>query len=173
MNGLWRRLHDALGGVALIALGLLAAGLVFLTLVVRPLESRLQQLDALSNVAARQAAGASRRSTPSAKLAAFYAYFERQEGQIDWLAKLYGNARAAGLEWRTADYRLVDTKGRIARYEILLPLSGTYAHLRAFLEQVLEENPVLSLDQLSLRRKRVNDTVLEAEIVLSIHLLRP
>ena len=79
----------------------------------------------------------------------------------------------AGLEMRTADYRLAATDGRLARYEITLPLTGTYAQLRSFFAEALDQNPVLSLDQLNLRRKRVNDTVIEAEASLTLHLLRP
>jgi Type II secretion system (T2SS), protein M subtype b len=162
------------GGVALAALGLIAAGILFLGLVIRPQESRMALLESRLGHGARQTAADSTRSgTPSAKLAAFYAFFERQEGQVDWLAKLYGSARAAGLELRTADYRLIETSGRIARYEVTLPLAGSYAQLRDFLDHALEENPVLSLDQLTIRRKRVNDAMLEAEAVITIHLLKP
>lgn len=174
MNGAWRELRKRLGDVALAALALLAAGIVVFATVIRPLESRVALLEGKLGQGARQAAADSTRSgTPAAKLAAFYAFFERQEGQVDWLAKLYGSARGAGLELRTADYRLMNTSGRIARYEATLPLSGSYAQLRAFLDHALQENPVLSLDQLTLRRKRANDPNLEAEAVLTIHLLKP
>ncbi len=172
MNRAWTSLREKLGGMALFAIGLLAAGLVFLGVVVKPLEARLERLDARATKESRAATDSTRRGTPSAKLAAFYGYFDRTEIQVEWLAKLYGSAHGAGLELRSADYRLIDADGRIARYEVTLPLSGTYAQVRAFLEDVLDENPVLSLDQLSMRRKRVNDTLLEAEAVLTIHLLR-
>lgn len=173
MSALWRKLLDRLGGVALIALGVLAAGFLFLAAAIRPLEAKLERLEARLGRDARHAADATRRGAPSAKLTAFYAHFDRQEGQVDWLAKLYGSARASGLDLRAADYRLVESNGRVSRYEVRLPLSGSYTQLRAFLELALDENPVLSLDQLSLRRKRVNDTLLEAEAVLTIHLLSP
>jgi len=170
-------LHDMyrrLGGIVLAGIGLLAAGIVLLVIAIRPLELRIAQLDGKLDRGVRETAAESTRSgTPAAKLAAFYAFFDRQEGQVDWLAKLYGTARAAGLELRAADYRLIETNGRIARYEATLPLSGTYAQLRGFLENALDENPVLSLDQLTIRRKRANDSNLEAEAVLTIHLLTP
>lgn len=173
MRALARTLRDRLGSVALLALGILAAGLLVLATVIRPLESRLARLEVQIRRDARNAeADSTRRGPPAARLAAFYAYFDRQENQVDWLAKLYGNARGSGLELRSADYRLVETNGRIGRYEVTLPVSGTYAQLRAFVGHALEENPLLSLDQLSLRRKRVNDTLLDAEAVLTIHLLR-
>lgn len=173
MNGRWRKLHERLGSVALLALGLLGAGLLFLAGALRPLEARLERLDAQAGSNTRAAADSIRRGTPSAKLAAFYRYFDRQEGQVEWLAKLYAKAQASGLELRNADYRLVETNGRLARYEVTLPLAGNYAQLRTFFGQALDDNPVLSLDQLNLRRKRVNDTQLEAEAVLTIHLLVP
>jgi hypothetical protein len=161
------------GGVALASLGLIAAGVLFLGFVIRPLESKNALLENRLDHGARPNANATRSGTSAAKLAAFYAFFERQENQLDWLAKLYGAARDAGLELRTADYRLIENSGRIARYEATLPLVGSYAQLRGFLDRALEENPVLSLDQLTLRRKRVNDTTLEAEAVLTIHVLKP
>lgn len=174
MSGAWRELRSRLGDLALLSLALLAGGFLFFALVIRPLESRMALLDGKLGHGARQAAADSTRSgTPAAKLAAFYAFFDRQEGQVDWLAKLYGTARGAGIELRTADYRLIESNGRIARYEATLPLSGTYAQLRGFLENALDENPVLSLDQLTIRRKRINDANLEAEAVITIHLLKP
>ena len=173
MSALWRMLREQFGGLALGAVALLAIGVLFLVLAIRPLEARNAQLDGRLGHGARLAAESTRNGAPEAKLAAFYAFFERQEGQVDWLAKLYGAARAAGLELRSAEYRLVETSGRIARYEATLPLKGGYAQLRAFIESALEENPVLSLDQLTLRRKRVNEQTLEAEAVMTIHLLKP
>ena len=171
MSLYWRRLRERFGGFTLLAIGLLGTGLLVLAAVIRPLEARLERLDTRLSSDSRKAAESTRRGTPSAKLAAYYGYFERQESQVEWLAKLYGSAQAAGLDLRTADYRRLDTDGRVVRYEVTLRLSGTYAQLRAFLENALAENPVLSLDQLSLRRKRVNDTLVEAEAVLTIHLL--
>jgi len=173
VRGLARKLRERLGGVALAGLGLLAAGLVVLASVIRPLEARLERLEAQLGKDSQRAAESTRRGTPSAKLAAFYRYFDRQDLQVEWLARLYANASAAGLDLRSADYRLVETSGRILRYEVTLPVAGTYAQLRTFLGNALEDNPVLSLDQLSLRRKRVNDTLLEAEAAFTIHLLKP
>jgi len=173
-NALRRALSAGPGGLALFSLALLAGGFLFFSLAIRPLEARIALLEGqLALGARRPGADSTRSGTPEAKLAAFYAHFERQESQVDWLAKLYGTARASGLELRAAEYRLVDTGGRIARYEATLPLSGTYAQVRGFLDRALDENPVLSLDQLALRRKRLGEPFLDAEVALTIHLLAP
>ncbi len=174
MKALWQALYDRLDGIAAVALGLLAAGMAFHTIAIRTMESNIARLeDKLGRDARLVAIESTRNGTPEAKLAAFYSFFDRQEGQVDWMAKLYGSARAAGLEMRAADYRLIETSGRLSRYEITLPLSGSYAQLRGFVENALQESPVLSLDQLTIRRKRVNDSMLEAEAVVTIHLLKP
>jgi Tfp pilus assembly protein PilO len=105
-------------------------------------------------------------------VAAFYKFFERPERMEDWLAKLYGVALASGLEFKTGDYRLSESRQRIDRYQISLPVTGTYTQIRSFLENVLTEIPVLSLDQASFRRKATNEGRIDAEIVLTLHLLR-
>lgn len=176
MTTLWHRLRGQIGDMAMVAVGLIGLGVLLLAFVVQPQEARLAKLEQRAAHGMRHSpaeADMIRRGTPAAKLAGFYAYFEGTEGQVDLLAKLYGSARAAGLELRVADYRLIDTSGRLTRYEVTLPLAGTYVQLRDFLENALAEIPVLSLDQITLRRKRANEALLEADAVFTLHLLKP
>jgi hypothetical protein len=51
-----------------------------------------------------------------------------------------------------------------------MPVTGSYSQVRTFLEQALEEVPVLALDQASLRRKRTADHLVEAEIRFTVFL---
>lgn len=174
MRRIVHTLRARLGDLAIAALALISIGLVFLFTAVRPLEARLKNLEESPGLRAPSAAGRSMRSgAPEEKLATFYAHFDRPETPVEWLAKLYGSALAAGIELRTAEYRLVDTRGRLVRYEATLPLSGSYVQVRSFLEYALSSDPLLSLDGLRIRRKRVNDSAVEAEAVVTIHLLRP
>lgn len=174
MSRLWREARNRLGDVALASLAVLATAFLFHVIAVRPLEARLALLEGKRSASARDTAAESILSgAPGAKLAAFYAFFDHQVSQVDWLARLYGRANAAGIEFRAADYRLIDTNGRLTRYEATLPLSGSYAQIRSFLEASLEDNPLLSLDQLNIRRKRINDARVDAEAVVTIHLLKP
>lgn len=174
MKPLLRWLRRELGLLGLTSLGLLLAVAAFWMVSVKPLEERLQRLD-------RQLEGAPRDAprftlvgarTPAAKLAVFYRFFERSENQVEWLAKIYGIAAAAGLELRAGDYRFVESKQRIERYQITLPIAGSYSQLRTFLENALVELPIMSLDQVNLRRKGVSDTRVEADVVFTLHLLR-
>lgn len=170
------RLRNEVGTLTLAALVLLAASGGFLAAVVKPLESRTQELEReLSGAARRLPAGGLTRvggGTPEDRLAAFYRYFERGEDAVEWLAKLHVIARAEGLEPRSADYRLAESRQRLDRYQISLPVSGGYAQIRAFLENALADCPVLSLDQVAFRRRSANEPRVDAEIVLTLHLLR-
>jgi len=58
----WRKLHDRLGGVALLALVVLAAGLLFLAVAIRPLETKLERLKERAGMDARRAAAESTRT---------------------------------------------------------------------------------------------------------------
>ena len=63
--------------------------------------------------------------------------------------------------------------GRIERFEIVLPVTGTYGQLRAFLKRALGEIPVLSLDQMTLKRQSRNDAEVQAELKMTLHLVKP
>ena len=170
-----KRLKNELGLLGLGSLGLLALSAAFSLLVVKPLEARLRTLEHERH-GAQQSEGSDGlklvgASLQAARVADFYRYFDRQQRVDDWLARLHGIATASGLELRTGNYRLAEAQRRIDRYEISLPVSGSYTQIRAFLEGALAEIPVLSLDQASFRRKGTNETRIEAEIVLTLHLL--
>jgi len=163
-----------LGWPGKLAIVLLALGATAMNAGLRPLEAQNLRLDDALERATRQSgtASTSPSASPSAKLAVFYQFFQREQTETDWLAKLYGIAQTVGVEVRTADYQLIKGTGKLDRYEIALPLAGDYAKVRAFLENALLEIPVLSLDQVSFRRKRVNDVAVEADVRLTLYLTR-
>lgn len=162
-----------LGNAGLAALAVLAAvGGLHLT-VLSSLQARSAQLGAeLDRRASALAPDAPLRQarTPAAQMAAFYRFFDQGQRLDDWLAKLYATAVAAGLELKAADYRLGERRHRLERYQIRLPVTGSYAQIRAFLQGAQMEIPVLSVEQASFRRKDADGRV-EAELVLTLHLL--
>ncbi len=174
MNGALARIPAELGVLGTVSLALLAAALAFFFWVLAPLEAQGERLDRRLTEKARvgvREANPIRAASPGGKVAAFYQFFEREEATIEWLAKLYAIGKAVGVELRAAEYRLVETRQRLVRYEIVLPLSGSYSQVRAFLENALNEIPIASLDQVNLHRKRANDPQVEAEARLTLHLL--
>ena len=59
------------------------------------------------------------------------------------------------------------------RYEITLPLTGSYSQIRSFLKNALAEIPVLSLDQVNLKKDRPGDGPVNADVRMTLHLLQP
>ena len=175
MSGVLDALKRDLGALGLASVAALGALVLFSLAFVKPLEARKARLEAES-ANRGQAMGAAivrvRAPGPSGQLDELYRYFDRGERTDEWLAKLYGIGSAAGLQLRAGTYRFEETRQRFNRYQIQLPVRGSYAQIRAFLEAGLAEIPVMSLDQVSFRRKAVNDTAVEADIVLTLHLLR-
>jgi Tfp pilus assembly protein PilO len=162
-------LRDQLGPAGLASLALLAAAVAFFALAVQPLEQKERALRA----AIEGHAGRPQAQLGADRVAAFYRFLERKEETTDWLAKLHGIARASGVELRSAVYRTQAAGARLERYEIVLPVSGSYAQVRDFLKRALVEIPVLSLDQVSLKRESRNDARVQAELRLAIHRMRP
>ena len=159
-----KRLLDHLGLAGIAALALLAAAAAFSSLVLRPLEARGALLQ---DKLARQAPAAEGATRGGEKVAAVYEFLRRPEETTDWLAKLHGIGTATGVQLRSASYRTQAVEGGpIERYEIVLPVTGSYAQIRDFLRRALAEIPVMSVDQIKLAR---NEGTIQAEMRLTLH----
>ena len=147
-------------------LSLLALGgaLAFSFLVVKPLEERSRLL--LSRIHPEATGG------HDAKVAEVFRFLKKDESPTDWLAKLYAIGRATGVELQSAQYS-TEAAGRIERYQIVLPVAGSYSQVRDFLKRATGEIPVMSVDQMSLKRDSRNDGALHAELRLTLHMVQP
>jgi Tfp pilus assembly protein PilO len=158
-----KRLLDHVGFAGVAALGLLAAAAAFSSFVLGPLEGRgaLMQ-EKLSLKTEKPQPGTD-------KVAAVYEFLRRPEETTDWLAKLHGIGAATGVQFKSASYRTQSTEGRIERYEIVLPVSGSYGQIRDFLKRALAEIPLMSVDSLSLKRR---ENEIEAQMRLTLHMVK-
>jgi len=52
---------------------------------------------------------------------------------------------------------------------VVVPVSGSYPQMRDFLKRSLAEIPVLSLDQISLRRESRKEGAVHAELRMTLH----
>jgi hypothetical protein len=161
-----RRLRRELGLAGLLALVLLALAGLFSLIELKPMQARN---NVLAERLAHGAPGPSPAALAAEKLAVFYQYLDKGEDTTDWLAKLYGIGKATGVELHSANYRVQSAGGRMERYEMVLPLTGDYRQVREFLRRALAEIPVLSLDQLTLRRESRSDAMVQAEVRLTLH----
>ena len=80
------------------------------------------------------------------------------------------------MQLKSASYRTQQTDGRIVRYEIVLPVAGSYAQIRDFLKRSLADIPLLSVDQLTLKRETRtegrNEGAIQAELRLTLHMVK-
>jgi Tfp pilus assembly protein PilO len=163
-----KQIIDRIGVAGVCAIGLLAAALFFSNFMVKPLEQKNLSLQEAATRQGRKAdAGQS-----GEKVAAVYEYLRKEEDTTDWLAKLHGIGTATGIQMRMATYRTQPTEGRIVRYEIVLPVAGSYGQIRDFLKRAALEIPVLSIDQVTLKKEERKGAALQAEMRLTLHMVK-
>jgi len=170
------RLPHELGPLGLASLAVLVALAIFHWLVIEPMQARNAELQ---ERVARQAPAAQERAAqepgPAStqdRVAAVYDFLRKDQQTTDWLATLYGIGTATGVQLKSASYRTQPADGRIVRYEIVLPVAGSYPQIREFLRRSLAEIPVLSLDQINLKRENRNDGAVNAELRLTLHMVK-
>jgi hypothetical protein len=168
------RLRADLGASGLLALGLVVLAFASNLFVVQPLQAKKAELENLLSARQKESPGQPARS--GEKLAGVYRHLDRDEATTDWLAKLYAIGKATGVELQSGSYRTAppaeNAGGRIERYEIVLPVGGTYPQLRDFLGRALAEIPVLSLDQMSLKRESRSAGQVQAELKMTLHMVK-
>ena len=104
-------------------------------------------------------------------LAEFYDFFPLVGTGAEWLDKVYGLAEKQGLELPKGEYQLtVNAQDKLTSYQAMFPLKGTYQQLRAFIENVLNELPFASLDDLRLEKQRTADTAVDSQVKLTFFL---
>ncbi len=161
-----KQIVERIGMAGVAAIGLLAAALFFSNFMVKPLEERNALLKESTSRKANIAA-------PSGeKVAAVYEYLRKDEDTTDWLATLHGIGTATGIQMRAASYSTKPAEGRIVRYEIVLPVAGSYAQVRDFLKRAQAEIPVMSIDQVSLKKDEKKGSALHAELRLTLHMVK-
>ncbi len=170
-----RRELSRLGWPGLAGLALLAAGAVLWLGAQRPDERRAERLrsdvaDLRVRLRSAGESGEDGRSRPPAtragQLATFYEFFPAVASLPDWLAVLNTAAAKNGLVLESGDYALLPARGeqRLARYEMTLPLKGSWPQLRGFVAEVMDKIPAAALEDLALRREAVGAPQVEAKL---------
>jgi hypothetical protein len=155
---------------------LIAAATALHGLAIRPLQHRLDALEARDSgprdgKLERLGDDLAREDSPHAQLARFHAYFRQDDQLTDSLAKVYAIARSLGLEMKRAEYRLSSQPGRkLDRYQMTVPIQGSYTTIRAFVTTTLRAQPTMALEQVQFQRKDVGDTVVDAQISFTFYL---
>lgn len=89
------------------------------------------------------------------------------------IERLYRLASAERISLARGEYALgIDPKTRLARYQIVLPVRGSYPQIRGFLQALPGALPTLVLEDLELQRKRIGDGELNGCLRMTLYLSR-
>lgn len=170
-HGLHRLGWPVLAGGALCGFAL-----AFYFTVVLPAASRLEQLQRQTLAAdarLRHAAPATlEKNGLDARFESFYQFFPARKNAPNWLGKIYAAARSQSLQLSRGEYKFAPAKvGKLASYQVSLPVKGSYLQIRKFVAQVLNEVPAASLDEISFKREAIGSAAVEAKIKLTLYLV--
>lgn len=111
-----------------------------------------------------------KQTTPE-QIKRFYAQFPAAETLPNCLRLIDNIALKQRLTLNRGDYKLTQIKSlqsnqaTLARYEIVLPVTGQYVQIRQFIAQVLHELPALALSDLQLKRESAQSPSVEARLI--------
>jgi hypothetical protein len=112
-----------------------------------------------------------RPATASEQLQNFYAFFPPLQSTPKWLGKIQAAAKANDLILSAGEYKLEHrANDRLLRYQMVLPVSGSYEQIRGFLAGVLKSLPAASLDEINMQRDDVKKPTVEARVRLTLYL---
>lgn len=87
------------------------------------------------------------------------------------LRRLFDAAGRAGLQLDQGEYRLTEVgSAHLRRYQLSLPVAGSYPAIRAFIMQAINDDPALALVAVRLRRERIEVTDLDAVLNFTLYL---
>lgn len=158
-------------GLALFALSIAVAATA--------ISVRLAELDAVRAAGEgqeeRRAGDAQSRAQASRdeQLLTFYGHFPALSTLPDWLERVYGAAEKNGVALEIGEYRLVQDKNwKLTRYQLTLPVKGSYQQIRGFIAQVLTDVPASALEEIGFRRDTVGSDRIDARLRLTLYLGR-
>ena len=109
--------------------------------------------------------------TSTQEIAEFYKQFPAGASLPKFLRLIDTTALKRHLVLNRGDYKLTQSKqGQLQRYEIVLPVSGSYVQIRQFIADVLQQLPALALSDLQIKRDNAMSPIVEARLVFVLFL---
>jgi hypothetical protein len=104
----------------------------------------------------------------------FYAGLPAADGALEAVAAIQRVAAAHGVELAHGEYRLSrDAGAPLMRYQITLPARSDYPRLRAWIGDVMNAVPSVSLDEFSLHRDDAGSATVDARVRFTLYLRAP
>lgn len=111
--------------------------------------------------------------SPQASLHTFYEFLPEEKEALSQFGVLLYMAGANGLEPEKAVYKTDHHKyASFSRYQVSLPVRGTYVDIRTFINQALNALPNLALNEISLVRQDTASDEVEASLRFTLFVRR-
>ncbi len=171
LHWMMRRAERRLGKWGLIAILLFIASVIFLFTNVLPMQasnSNLKQQLAVLPVKPKTITPVlSSEQSLIKELASFQNKFSTVEHLPDQLYTLFRLTKAHQLVIDKAEYSLSEkSKTAIQRFEVILPVTGTYPQVKGLILEVLEKLPTVGLGDIVLEREQVGENRAKATLHL-------
>ncbi|WP_249673962.1 GspMb/PilO family protein [Pseudomonas abieticivorans] len=169
---------QGLGLPGLVGIALLVLALVYAAAGLLPGWRSVEQLnqqtrDAGEYLAKVQAGSVAAPVVPQRELEDFRRKLPAQPQATVAIDRIYALAAQEHITLARGEYALgVDPNTHLARYQILLPVKGSYPQLRRFLHALLGELPAVVVEDVEFQRKRIADTDLTGRIRMTLYLSR-
>jgi hypothetical protein len=158
---------NRLGRSGLAGLLLLAASSVLWLTLVQPKQQHLQELTAENQRLVRRIAA--RHSTDESRLAHARSLPNLAPEAESALGRLYAAADKSGLILMQGQYRMTEIRdARLSRYQLTLPVMGSYSEIRSFMTHALNSDPALALNGFRLSRGSIELINLEGTLYLTL-----
>lgn len=113
--------------------------------------------------------GISTTNDTATELETFYRFFPTAKQKNIGLAKIYSAAEHQGLILEIGEYRYIsDPNSKLSRYQLTLPIKGSYLQIRNFVNEILAKVPSAAVDDISFKRESISSTTLDARIKLTL-----
>jgi Tfp pilus assembly protein PilO len=161
-----------LGRFGIVGLTLCVFSLITIASTNIPMRQQLALQSAELDSARAEAAEARRPGTiqsPQQQATSFVSKLPTRNNVPEIMATIVSVATASGIKLERGSYEYIATDtDTIARYEMSLPVTGSYPQVKEFVENVLATVPSIALDSMRIERGDIADSVIAADLKFSI-----
>lgn len=162
-----------LGWLVLTGVALICAAIVFYVAFLRPAEQRLHALERdVTQVGSVQHRSVWRPNSPRVAQLNFYHTLSPEKSVPDFLEKIFDAAYENELILDQGQFKRVQAPEGVtfSQYQMVLPVTGSYAEIRKFVNKVLQEIPSAALDDINFSREDVKTPEVEAKTRFTVYL---
>ena len=170
------RLAREIGLPGQLGVGVMAASVLAVLFVLKPMQAEHLRVEASMREADRTRSSAAplRQASAAEQLATFERGFVADDGIPAAVGRLLEIASRHRMRIEQAEFKLASEAGQpLQRYAMAMPVRGDYRAVRRFVQEALRTQPGLGLEELSLRRTDPRAPVVDAQLRFVLFVRKP